>query len=192
MRSVLTGWGSRYTRYAWLWSKGSDHDGIRVRLPRRVVAHLRALLCCSFSTVSPAVVCVQCPVKDAESLSSDNPKTNRLITRIFFHTIPRPRVASRANEQVPNISLLPLRPSDIHVRLAILVSPAGTWSQHILSPPRSRKPHPSSLCLPRRQIMRAKKSAVRAFSCTQANFSRFKPSTAQTILARSRGCCGAW
>ena len=121
-----------------------------------------------------------------------NLKTNRLITRNFYPSIPRPRVTSRANEQVPNISLLPLRPPDIHVRLVILVSPAVTRLQHISFPPHSREPHPSSLCLPRRQIMRVKKSAVRAFSCTQANFSRFKPCTAQTILARSRGCCGAW
>ena len=72
--------------------------------------------------------------------------------------------------------------------LTVLVSPAGTRSQHISSPPRSRKPHPSSLCLPRRRIMRAKKSVVRAFSWKQANLSRFKPSLGQTILARSRGC----
>jgi hypothetical protein len=83
-------------------------DGIRVRLPRQsraVVAHLCVLQYCVAT-----VAYVQCPVNDAESLSSGNPKTNRLMTRNFYHTIPRPRVASRANEQVPKISLLPLWP----------------------------------------------------------------------------------
>ena len=71
-----------------------------------------------------------------------NLKTNRLITRNFYPSIPRPRVTSRANEQVPNISLLPLLPSDIHVRLAILVSPAVTRLQHISFPLHSPRASP--------------------------------------------------
>ena len=132
-----------------------------------------------------------CLVKDAESLSSDDPKTNRLITRKIYHTISRP-LASRANGYV---SLLPLHPPPELLRHPYLPCSSrqqvhGHNAPH--PPPRSRKPHPSSLCLPRRWIMRAKKSVVRTFSWTQVNFSRFKPSLGQTILARSRGCFGAW
>jgi hypothetical protein len=49
-------------------------------------------------------------MKNDESLFSDNPETNRLIARNFYHTIPRPRVASRANEQVLKLSLFHFGP----------------------------------------------------------------------------------
>ena len=71
-------------------------DGIGVRLLRESRAgHVVAQYCVA------AVACVQCLVKDAESLSSNNPKTNRPITRNFYHTKDRglPHAAQTNNCQ---------------------------------------------------------------------------------------------
>ena len=97
-----------------------DTNGIRVRLPRQSRAAW------SHSAMLLTVAYVQCLVKDAESLSSNNPKTNGLIIRNLYPTIPRPRVASRANEQ--NLTSSTSATSRL---LTVLASPAGTRSQHI-------------------------------------------------------------
>ena len=103
-----------------------DTNGIRVRLPRQSRAAW------SHSTMLLTVAYVQCLVKDAESLSSNNPKSNGLIIRNLYPTIPRPRVASHANEQVPKISLLPPRPPPAYLPCSPRQQVHGHNTSHLI------------------------------------------------------------
>ena len=107
-----------------------DTNGIRVRLPRQSRAAW------SHSTMLLTVAYVQCLVKDAESLSSNNPKTD--YPKSLSHYPKTAGCLTRKRTSAKNLTSstsATFRTTQTSL-LTALVSPAGTRSQHISSHPR--------------------------------------------------------